>query len=172
MTDENKNHHQKEIQRHLDEIEHHLSAVREALFRGSIDVGGLVSSPRDFDGQIIEGVFDGEAMMGADGKGYVVSPNYASKSQLVAGDKMKLSIKSDGTFVYKQIGPVTRRRLVATLDKTGNQYFAVAGKKKYRVLLASVTYFKAKVGSRVAILVPKSDASSGWAAIEHLVGEE
>ena len=55
---------------------------------------------------IIEGVFDGQNMVGPDGKLYSVPANYASKSKLVEGDMMKLTISPDGSFIYKQVGPV------------------------------------------------------------------
>ena len=61
------------------------------------------------DGKIIEGIFDGENMIGPDGKKYSVPPNYASKSKLVFGDRLKLIISDTGKFTYKQIGPVERR---------------------------------------------------------------
>jgi hypothetical protein len=43
--------------------------------------------------QIIEGVFDGQDMIGADKKTYPVPANYASKSKIVEGSKLKCTIK-------------------------------------------------------------------------------
>ena len=59
-------------------------------------------------GKVIEGVFDGQNMVGSDGKTYPVPANYASKSKLVQGDILKLTIAEDGAFLYKQIGPIPR----------------------------------------------------------------
>src|SRR3989338_8200808 len=56
------------------------------------------------EGEIVEGVFDGLAMIGADGRSYTMPANYAAKSKLVEGDLLKLTILADGTFLYKQIG--------------------------------------------------------------------
>lgn len=64
------------------------------------------------DDKIIEGVFDGQNMIGPDEKMYPVPANYASKSKLVEGDVLKLTIASDGTFVFKQIGPVDRDKKI------------------------------------------------------------
>jgi hypothetical protein len=81
-------------------------------------------SPKDeeteVEGNIIEGVFDGENMIGPDGKQYSVPANYASKSKLIEGDILKLTITPNGTFVYKQIGPIERRRLVGVLEQSPN----------------------------------------------------
>ena len=121
------------------------------------------------EGRIIEGVFDGENMIGPDGKQYSVPSNYASKSKLVEGDILKLTITSNGTFVYKQIGPIERIRLVGNLEQTSNGSFIVmADGKKLRVLTASVTYFKGQAGDEVVLLVPKTGESK-WAAIENIV---
>lgn len=119
-------------------------------------------------GKIIEGVFDGQNMI-ADGKTYPVPANYASKSKLVQGDTLKLTIADDGSFIYKQIGPIERHKLIGTLALAEGQYFVAANNKKYRVLFASVTYFKAHPGDQVAIVVPE-EQDAEWAAIEAVIG--
>src|SRR6185503_8248170 len=86
-------------------------------------------------GKVIEGVFDGQNMVGPDGKQYPVPANYASKSKLVEGDVLKLTIAEDGSFIYKQIGPVERRKILGSLaqDEKG-EYKVVAEGKPYKVL--------------------------------------
>jgi hypothetical protein len=130
-------------------------------------------SPKDeeveVEGSIIEGVFDGENMIGPDGKQYSVPANYASKSKLIEGDILKLTITPNGTFVYKQIGPIERRRLVGILEQSSNgNYIAITDEKKYRLLTASVTYFKGRAGDEAVILIPKS-GDTKWAAVENIV---
>lgn len=121
------------------------------------------------EGEIVEGVFDGQVMIGTDGKQYPVPANYASKSKLVEGDMLKLTITPDGSFVYKQIGPVERKRIIGIVsqDDLGN-YVVIGEGRAFRVLLASVTYFKADPGDEVTIVVPR-DSETVWAAIENLV---
>jgi len=127
----------------------------------------LTTSP---DGKIIEGVFDGENMIDKEGKKYPVPANYASKSKLVEGDVLKLTIGADGSFIYKQIGPVERKKLLGTLVFEDDQYKVVAGGNSYKVLLASVTYYKLKEGDQLTIMVPK-EGDSTWAAVESAVIE-
>ena len=120
--------------------------------------------------RIIEGVFDGQGMVGSDGNAYAVPPNYASKSRLVEGDMLKLTIAADGSFRFKQIGPIERRRLVGKLayDATSGLHVVLCGEQIYKVLTASVTFFHGEPGDEVVILVPKSTPSV-WAAVENVV---
>lgn len=121
------------------------------------------------EGRIIEGTFDGQIMVGSDGKQYPVPANYASKSKLVEGDMLKLTITPDGSFIYKQIGPVERKRLIglASQDADGNYFIAAEG-KAYKVLLASITYFKVAPGDEVTLVIPR-DINSDWGAIENVL---
>jgi hypothetical protein len=120
-------------------------------------------------GKVIEGVFDGQNMIGPEGKQYPVPANYASKSKLVEGDMLKLTIADDGSFIYKQIAPVERRKVMGVLmqDDKGD-YKVIADGKAYKVLLASLTYFKADAGDEVTIVLPQ-DTDSEWAAVEHVI---
>ena len=121
------------------------------------------------EGNVVEGVFDGEHMLDKDGKKYPVPANYASKSKLVAGDVLKLTIQDDGSFIFKQIGPIERKSLIGTVVYENDQYKVVAGGKSYQVLMASVTYFKLKPGDQATILVPADNEGCQWAAIESAV---
>jgi hypothetical protein len=82
---------------------------------------------------------------------------------------LKLTITSEGSFLYKQIGPVERRRLIGIVnqDADGN-YFITADGQPYRVLLASITYFKVEPGDEVTIVTPR-DLDSDWASIENVI---
>lgn len=120
-------------------------------------------------GKVIEGVFDGQNMIGPDNKQYPVPANYASKSKLIEGDVLKLTIADDGSFIYKQIGPVERRKILGTLLEDDNGDFKVLAEGKiYKVLLASLTYFKAEAGDDVTIVVP-IEGDTEWAAVEHVI---
>jgi hypothetical protein len=152
----------------ITEAETSLAACKELLL--SI-VGDEVNTSQitkeETLGKIVEGVFDGQNMLGSDGKNYPVPANYASKSKLVQGDILKLTITEDGSFMYKQIGPIPRRQLIGTLRLEGGHYFVDTQEKSYRILLASVTYFKAKPGDQVSVNVPEDETTVvEWAALE------
>ncbi len=116
-------------------------------------------------GKVIEGVFDGQNMVDKKGSVYPVPANYASKSKLVPGDVLKLTVTEEGKFLYKQIGPVERKTIVGPLVYNDGRYQVLANDRAYNVLLASVTYFKAEVGDEVTLIIPMSEESD-WGAIE------
>lgn len=123
----------------------------------------------DVEGTVVEGTFDGQIMLGTDGRQYPVPANYASKSKLVEGDLLKLTITPDGSFVYKQISPIDRRHAIGIVsqDEGGNYHVLVDG-EPYRVLLASVTYFRVAPGDEVAVVMPR-ELDASWVAIENVL---
>ncbi|MDD5469726.1 MAG: hypothetical protein PHO92_02920 [Candidatus Peribacteraceae bacterium] len=119
-------------------------------------------------GRVIEGVFDGQNMVDANNQTYPVPANYASKSKLVEGDGMKLTITDEGKFIYKQIAPVPRKTIVGVLIQEDGQYKVLAGGKAYRVLLASVTFYRAEIGDQVTILLPQ-EGEATWGTVEAVI---
>lgn len=153
----------------IQEAETNLAAAKELLISIVGDDGRVVtpkSSIDDISGKVIEGVFDGQMMLGPDGKNYPIPANYASKSKLVEGDILKLTIADDGSFIYKQIGPVDRKQIIGTLVQHDGVYYVEASGVEYRILLASVTYFRLEIGDQVTIIVPTDNPEATWAAVE------
>jgi len=154
----------------IQEAETNLAAAKELLI-SIIGDDGTVITPKastidEPTGKVVEGVFDGQKMAGPDGKEYPVPANYASKSKLVEGDILKLTIGDDGSFIYKQIGPVERRQVIGTLTQHDGAYYVEANGREYRILLASVTYFRINIGDQVTIIVPEDNPEAVWAAVE------
>jgi hypothetical protein len=153
----------------IQDAETSLAAAKELLI-SIIGDDGTVLTPRtsndDVGGKVVEGVFDGQKMAGPDGKEYPVPANYASKSKLVEGDILKLTIADDGSFIYKQIGPAERKQIIGTLVQHDGAYYVEASGKEYRILLASVTYFRLNIDDQVTIIVPADNPDATWAAVE------
>ena len=179
MSDENKD----KINDLLEAIENAQSNLSRAkqliseLGLGDIEEISKKAEGLDFmennkNEKIVEGVFDGQNMIGPDGEKYTIPANYASKSKLVEGDILKLTISDDGSFVYKQIGPVERKRVTGALvkDEETGDFKMVAGGKSYKLILASVTYFKGEPGDEVIGLTTE-EGSSKWAAVENIIKE-
>jgi len=187
---EQENINEEDTQRHLDLLkdvlentQNNIKKALKLLNDKDVDAEKLISTLEDTKEasqgftniqngkeRIIEGVFNGEKMVGGDGVEYNIPANYASKSKLVEGDILKLTISGDGSFIYKQIGPVERKQLVATLasNEKDGEFYAVLDNKKWKLLTASVTYFHGMSGDEVVILVPR-DGASNWAAVENVI---
>ncbi len=130
-----------------------------------------VSAPSSVSGKVVEGIFDGQNMVDSSGQTYPVPANYASKSKLVEGDGMKLTITDEGKFIYKQIAPIDRRTTKGVLIQEDGQYKVLAEGKTFRVLLASVTFYRAEVGDQVTVLLP-SAGEANWAAVEAVIPKQ
>jgi len=122
-------------------------------------------APSSSGGKVIEGVFNGQGMVDKKGNSFPVPANYASKSKLIPGDVLKLTVTEEGKFLYKQIGPVERKTVVGPLVYNEGHYQVLANSKAYNVLLASVTYFRAEVGDEITLIIPMGEESD-WGAIE------
>jgi hypothetical protein len=152
----------------LDLAENNIRQVKSILFASEISKKAQILDENE-DGSVVEGVFDGESMIGPDKNKYPIPPNYASKSKLIPGDILKLTILPDGSFLFKQIGPIKRKKIIGNLEEISEgKYIVNAEGKKYRILLASVTYFKAQDGDKLTIIVPEKGESE-WAAVENLL---
>jgi hypothetical protein len=160
----------KRLRNLIKEAEMNLLAAKELLISLVGDGEELShNAPRQepADGEtVVEGVFDGQNMIGHNSKIYPVQANYASKSHLVEGDVLKLTIVDGGRFLFKQIGPTPRKQLIATITQRDGSYFAQAESKEYKILLASVTHFKLSVGDQATIVVPEEKPDAEWAAVE------
>lgn len=147
----------------------HSAKAMLLQFEGKKKAGRKKKSEDSDNGKIVQGTFDGQTMIGTDGKQYPVPANYASKSKLVEGDLLKLTISDEGFFIYKQIGPVPRQNKIGLIiqDDAGN-FFVRAEEKDYKLLLASVTYFKAEPGDEVVIVTGQHEECI-WASIESVL---
>jgi len=166
------------LKRRLEEAERNIQICRQ-LINGEGEGEGEsiapISMPDDLSlegissGKVIYGAFDGEHMKGEDGQLYPVPANYASKSKLVEGDRLKLTIEEDGGFVYKQIGPIDRKRVRGVFDiNEQGQYIVKTEEKEYRILLASVTFYHIDRGNTVTILLP-TKGEAIWGAVENVL---
>ncbi len=93
-------------------------------------------------------------MLGSDGAIYPVPQNYASKSHLVQGSKLKAIIGSDGKITYKIIEEIPYDTVIGLLTMNRDKYQVVSENKTYNVLMASVTFLKAEIGDTVSVRIP------------------
>ena len=123
--------------------------------------------------EVIEGYFDGESMIGDNGQSYTVPQNYASKTQLVIGDRMKWMLTPDRE-VYKLIAQAERERVIGTFSMDGDNYIVITEqfKKPIKVLKASSTFAMKNLGlefgDEVVVIIPKN-STPVWGAFSSVV---
>jgi hypothetical protein len=125
-----------------------------------------------------EGYFDGENMIGDNGQVYPIPQNYASKSQLVIGDRLKWILTRDNNGepkeVYKLTMPVVRERVIGRFMIEENNYAIVVSgyPNPIKILKASATYamknLDLKIGDEVAVYIPKTGTPT-WGAFINVV---
>ena len=108
----------KKLKSQIENIERLLEQGPEAdegEWQSLMTEAGELRAPNGSESREVDGVFDGLHMIGEDGGKYAVPANYASKSKLVEGDLLRLTIGDRGRFIFKQKGPIERIRLVGIL---------------------------------------------------------
>jgi hypothetical protein len=125
--------------------------------------------------EVVEGNFDGESMIGDDGKMYAIPANYASKTKLVVGDRMKRILTDSYREVYKVIQKAPSKRAVGMFASDENGEYVVmvdSVPNPIRVLKASITFAikqqNLKLGDTVAVLIPANTPST-WGAFDSIV---
>lgn len=115
----------------------------------------------------ITGTYDGQFMIAADGKKYPVPENYASKSVIVYGDRLKM-FSLGGESRFKQIERVKRQRTSGVLVKKEGRFHVVTSDGSHRVLPSAVSHFDLKEGGEVQIILPLDNRHAPFAAIENV----
>ncbi len=129
-----------------------------------LDTAGL-NSYQSGDSKIVEGVFTGKNMLGVDGIKYPVPANYASKSKIVQGDKLKLTVTPNGKMLYKQIEPIERESKVGLVIKEKDTYQVVIWENTYNLLTAAVTHEKVNIWDTVSVILPANKTAT-FAALD------
>lgn len=135
---------------------------------------GKPSREEDEATSVVEGYFDGEYMIGDNGQSYVVPPNYASKTQLIIGDRMKWILTSKRE-IFKLIQPAERLKVEGVFVIEGDNYMVLVEQlaNPVKILKASATFaiknHGLQVGEKVSLLIPKNSTPS-WGALVSVLG--
>ena len=116
-----------------------------------------------------KGVFDGQFMVDETGKKHFVSPNYASKSHLIEGDKLNMYITDKGNVIVKQIEPAQRKNTLGIVIKSEPYSCLVSSENRiFQVLGASRTYYKLENDDIVSIVYPARNPAT-WCSVLQVI---
>lgn len=147
---------------------HLLGAIMGTKIDDSINFEASGKSYSEGETLVVEGVFTGENMLGSDGQMYPVPQNYASKSLLVQGSKLKAVVFPNGKINYKIIEEIEYENTTGIITKNGDKYQITTSKKTYNVLVAAITFHKCSIGDTVNIRIPKGKEAT-YAVIENII---
>lgn len=132
---------------------------------GEIERGG---GTREVPGLV--GKYDGMFMITEAGKKYPVPDNYAAKTKLVYGDKLKMIEGPEGRR-FKLLEEVERAEAEAQLVIKDGHFEALGKEGSYKVIQGAVRHWNGAEGDRVKILIPKGDKNVPFACLVEVVGK-
>jgi hypothetical protein len=115
----------------------------------------------------VEGVFDGTYLVAGDGSKHEVPPNYAAKSRLVFGDKLKI-VEEDGKQVFKQIEKSERKEIKGVLSKKEGKWYLLSDLGTYKISDIAADFNKAQLKEEAIGLVPADNTNVPFAALDRI----
>lgn len=113
----------------------------------------------------VEGYFDGQYLVSDDGRKTEVPGNYAAKSRLVYGDRLKVFVES-GRQVFKQITKAERKKVEGVLGKKEGRWYLLANEGTYRIADVAAEFNKAELNDKAYAYVPASNLNVPYAALD------
>lgn len=126
-------------------------------------------SYREVEG--IFGVFDGSDMVTSDGIKHEVPKNYAAKSKLVFGDKLKL-IEVDGKKLFKHVEKQERKKIHGILSRLGDTWSFVSDAGSYAISPTAAEFQKATDGLEAVALIPANISGVQFATLDSVLVEK
>lgn len=113
----------------------------------------------------IDGIFDGSHMVDASGKKYEVNANYATKSLLVHGDKLR-AYDENGKYWFKQVDKTPREKISGMLTQKAGVWHVVTADGSYKVSQNAVEFLNLKVNDDVDVFIPKNNKKAPFATLD------
>lgn len=117
------------------------------------------------------GKYDGMFMITEAGKKYPVPDNYAAKTKLVYGDKLKMIEGPEGRR-FKLLEEVERIEAEAQLAVKDGHFEALGKDGSYKILQGAVRYWNGAEGNKIKILLPKGGKNVPFACLLEVIGKQ
>ncbi len=117
------------------------------------------------------GVFSGDVMVTEEGEKYQVPENYASKSELVYGDTLKM-MDRDGKNFFKQVERVKRQEVKGVLAKKDGVWHLIDSHGSFEVLPAAVSFYGGEEGDEAVGVIPQDNPRAPFAALKSVIKED
>jgi len=118
-----------------------------------------------------EGVFDGRFLIADTGEKMEVPSNYAAKSRIVYGDRLK-AYEEDGKNMFKQVEKVDRRKVPAVVSKKEGKFFALTEFGDHEISSTAVEFNNIKVNDKIQVILPETNLKAPYAALDKTLEQE
>jgi len=115
-----------------------------------------------------EGYFDGQNLIADDGRKTEVPGNYAAKSRLVYGDRLKVFSES-GKQIFKQITKVERKKIEGVLGKKEGSWYILSKEGTYKIADLAAEFNKADLNDKATAFIPLSNQNVPYAALDKVL---
>ncbi len=117
------------------------------------------------------GKYDGMFMVTEAGKKYPVPDNYAAKTKLLYGDKLKMIEGPEGRR-FKLLEEVERAEEGAQLALKDGRFEALGKDASFKLLQGAVRFWNGEEGDKLKILLPKGGKNVPFACLLEIVGRQ
>ncbi len=118
-----------------------------------------------------EGYFDGVFLVIDDGSKQEVPANYAAKSRLAYGDRLKI-VEENGKKVFKQIQKVERKEVNGVLHKKEGKWYLLADSGTYKISDVAAEFNQAVLNDEAVGIIPADNANVPFAALDRVTKKE
>lgn len=119
----------------------------------------------------VEGVFDGFYMVTDAGEKIEVPANYAAKSRLIFGDRLK-RVEEDGKQVFKQITKVERKKATGVVSKKEGKWYVLTDSGSYRISDVAADFNGIQLNQEIEVVIPADNLNAPFAALDKVLNQE
>jgi hypothetical protein len=116
----------------------------------------------------VEGYFDGQYLVSDDGRKTEVPGNYAAKSRLVYGDRLKVFVEGERQ-VFKQITKAERKKIEGVLSKKEGRWYLLAHEGTYRIADVAAEFNSAELNDKAYAFIPLGNLNVPYAALDFVI---
>jgi len=113
----------------------------------------------------VEGMFDGKYVITDANEKIEVPANYAAKSRIVYGDRLKI-YEEDGKKMFKQVEKVSRKKVDAVVSKKEGKFYALTQYGDHELSPIAVEFNFIKVGDKIQVILPESNLKTPFATLD------
>lgn len=162
------------VETQLDKLYKIIETVYEDLDRvkemiSKLQLEARKEALKDIPG--VEGIFDGKHLITDTNEKVEVPANYAAKSRIVYGDRLK-SYEDEGKQVFKQLEKVSRKKIEAVVSKKEGKFYALTENGSYELSATAVEFNKVNVNDKIQIIIPEDNPHAPYAALDKIIEQK